>query len=212
MVRRVLAPAGFNPYGEAFFIDGQYVNSDVSFRRTSLTTDLVYTDTQTELNILISALRLTGINPAYVTKREQPDFEIRIVPNEVLFVEITTVIEPVEARADSKIIQFSHTLKLWYSEQPELLDRHEGLATTFFIPFPPRDRDDEELLDELKAFLSSERLSELANKPISPIAGDYPLMKTLSCKLLVWRDGPLLCRFLAGPWPLRRLASARAKW
>lgn len=184
-VRRVDAPEAFNPFDFNFFADGAPIGNYPSFRRTNLSDDLMFTDAQTELNILVTALRLSGATPAYIVKRESPDFEVRFVPNDVLYVEITTVIEPVEAQADNRIVDLSHALSKWTYEDGIANGRIQGLALTFFIPFPPKASQEAELLDEFKQFVLTEDLSGKIGDSIARIDERYTLMSKLEGKFLV---------------------------
>ena len=188
-VKRVNAPETFNPFDFNFFADGVPIGNSPSFRRTNLSDDLMFTDAQTELNILVTALRLAGTTPAYISKRESPDFVVRVVPNNEFYVEVTTVVEPVEAQADNRINDLSHTLSKWAYETPDIDERIQGLAVTFFIPFPPKATQETRLLDELKRFVSNEELKGAVGGSIAPVSGGYPMMADLGCKLLVLESG-----------------------
>ena len=184
-VTRAHAPDGFNPFDIDFFVDGLPVGKSPSFRRTALTDDLLFTDAQTELNILVTALRLGGVVPAYISKRERPDFEVRVVPNDTFYVEITTVIEPMEARADTRIVEYSQAIGKWAYETAAIKERTRDLAVTFFLPFPPKASAEPRLMEELRNFLSSQPLHEYLEKPIIAVPDGFPLLTELGTKVLI---------------------------
>ena len=197
-VRRVNAPDPFNPFDFDFFVDGAPLGSSPSFRRTNLSDDLMFTDAQTELNILVTALRLSGTTPAVISKRESPDFEIHVVPNDTFYVEITTVIEPIEAQADNRIIDISQAITKWAYETPSVDQLIQGFALTFFIPFPPRATQEAALIEELKRFTVTEPLRASIGEPISSVRSEYTLLSSLGCKVLVLASGTPLVQVSRG--------------
>lgn len=185
MMRRIDAPPDFNPFDFNFLYGGLLIGTQPGFRRTSLTSDLLFTDAQTELNILVTALRLLGIQPSAVRKGESPDFEIHMLDFSVFFAEITTVIEPIEAKADTKIAELSHLLHKWVISSLQLSAKTKDLAITFFIPFPPRDRDEQNVLQNLKDFVMNDDLAARLGAPITSIGPQYAHLQSLGCKILV---------------------------
>ncbi len=63
-----------------------------------------------------------------------------------------------EAQADLKIAQYDRLLAAWAYAETDAANKLAGKAVSFFLPFPPRDSNDQALLRELKRFILDENL------------------------------------------------------
>jgi hypothetical protein len=174
---------------DTFTVDHNKFFSEASFRQTRYSDRLFYTDAQTELNILVSALIASGDVPQAVFKTESPDFRVVLRDSNEVFVEITTAIATSEARADNVIADLSFALSSWAQADPKAERRIEGFALSFLIPHPPSASETDATLKEMQEFILEADLAKLDHSEVSPIPDNYCRLTKLGTKLICLRQG-----------------------
>jgi hypothetical protein len=157
-------------------------SAEFAFKQTRYSDKLFFTDEQTELNILLSALSSAGDIPSAVRKGESPDFLVNFGKDNEVGIEVTSGIDSEEAKADNMITDISYGLSKWAYADPTIEIRITNMNIAFFMPYPPKRNDEKQVIAELQRFLREENFTTHVGAGVARINPSYKLLTALGVK------------------------------